>query len=175
MKKILMALALLGFLVGCIPITTLRDPRPAQGNQFTVGGSLAFSPGSEGVIAIPLFAIARGDGQTEINATAQMFGGRLGLKQRIVNDLSLDLGITLPLVLPTTGDDWPVSFDFGLIGGLGPIYLAPRLLWIGTSSQGLGGQFSIGYANQGIIFELSATGNGDFSSSIFAFSGGVRF
>jgi hypothetical protein len=176
MKRLFMAAVLLWGLVGCIPVSTLRDPRPAQGTQFTVGGSLAFSPGAEGgAAAVPLVAIARGDGQTEINATAQLFGGRLGLKQRLANDLSLDLGVTLPLILPTNSNEWPIALDVGIIAGLGPVYISPRVLWMGSSSDSLGAQFSIGYATQGFIFEFSATGNGDFDSSILAFSGGIRF
>lgn len=183
MKQLVMSLTLLALLSACVPVATLRDPRAASDTVFTFGGSvLGGNNGSSntGVFAFPYFGVATGNGRTEFNLSAQLGGGRLGLKQELIPNISLDFGVTVPLYLALVGNltGVPLAVDVGVIGGLGPVYLSPRVIWVGyqdsqSNFSGALGQFSIGYSANPFIVELSAIGDG--SGGLIALSGGFRF
>lgn len=176
--KRLAVLGLLFLFTGCIPIAMLRSPEPARGTAITAGGSLIFGSGSSQFAALPYLALARGDGDTELNLSAQ-FGVRAGLKQRISEGLSFDAGLTVPpffLINNFTG--LPLGIDAGVIWGIEGFYLSPRLQWLGfnignQTFSGLLYQVSLGYSQTEWITEFSSLFNS--GGALFSVSAALRF
>ncbi|RIH88160.1 hypothetical protein Mlute_00731 [Meiothermus luteus] len=167
------------FLTGCIPIATLRTPEVVQGRQFTLGGSLIASRDAGGALVLPYAAYAFGDGNVEYNFSVQM-GLRAGIKWAVEPGLSLDVGGTLPPLIVAEG--LPLAGDIGLLIGLDPFYLSPRLHGIAfqsnnTTLRSLGAlvyQLSLGYRGESFLTEVGLMG-GFGGGALLSFSAGARF
>jgi hypothetical protein len=173
----------LGLLLsGCIPLAMMRPAAPVHGNDITVGASALIpvvTGSNTGGGFLPYLAFARGDGETEFNLSTQL-GIRAGLKQKLTDGFSVDVGAVLPflfLVTPTVG--LPIILDGGLIIGLDAFYLSPRVQWLGFSinnsfASGLLYQVAAGFSDPGWIAEAGVTivpGSG----ALITVSGGLRF
>ncbi|RIH84520.1 hypothetical protein Mrose_02622 [Calidithermus roseus] len=174
MRRLVVALAGLVVLSGCVPVAVLRTPQPVSGESLSVGLSGLFS--SDGGVVIPVAYYARGDGETEYNLSAQA-GLRLGIKQRLADSIGLDAGLTVPYVLLSPGTTGiPLVVDLGLLIGVDRFYLSPRVDWIGftfngQAVSGLIYHFTGGYAFEDFLLELSYLNNFQGGGGAFSISG----
>ena len=159
----------------------LRPAAPVQGTSITVGGSVLVPVGlSGGAGGLPYLAFARGDGDTEFNISAQL-GIRGGIKQKLSDGFSIDAGVTLPfLFLFPSSVGIPIAVDGGVIIGLEPFYLSPRIQWIGfginnSFASGFLYQVSAGISDPSWIAELGATFSPPSAGVLLSISGGFKF